>query len=298
MKIYKPIIAFIAMALLMLWPPVAAQAQTPKTATFTYDNASSVTSRVLTSSDGVKLTIQAKVDKSIVGASKSGKTYFTISRSTGSTPTYAYSFSLGEGKRIKSIKFAGQPLYSVKNSNPLSNSSTGFRFWESLTSTSKSTEYTYDSSSDKTNSGYLESCVISATPTFGSTKPLVLDIGSGVTASSLTFYTFEVTYFVDDGTLPKENEVTYGLDYATPIEYAKIDNPTEADWTTARGFSPIAIDGAKVLVRLGKAVTTFTAPTPAKAATVIIDPAKGLIGATAGTSFFTKLTTSDDDQFY
>ncbi|MDE5720507.1 MAG: chitobiase/beta-hexosaminidase C-terminal domain-containing protein [Paramuribaculum sp.] len=126
----------------------------------------------------------------------------------------------------------------------------------------------------------------------------MLDIGLDVTASSLTFYTFEVTYFVDDGTLPKENEVTYGLDYATPIEYTKVENPTEADWTTARGFSPIAIDGAKVLVRLGKTVTTFTAPTPAKAATVIIDPAKGLIGATAGTSFFTKLTTSDDDQFY
>lgn len=140
--------------------------------------------------------------------------------------------------------------------------------------------------------------MINATPTYGSTKPLVLDIGLDVTAADLKFYTIEVTYFVDDGTLPKENEVTYGLDYATPIEYTKVENPTEADWTTARGFSPIAIDGAKVLVRLGKTVTTFTAPTPAKAATVIIDPAKGLIGATAGTSFFTKLTTSDDDQFY
>lgn len=144
----------------------------------------------------------------------------------------------------------------------------------------------------------MESCVINATPTYGSTKPLVLDIGTGVTESSLTFYSFEVTYFVDDGTLPKENEVTYGIDYATPIEYTKVENPTEADWTTAKGFAPIAIDGAKVLVRLGKTVTTFTAPTPAKPATVIIDPAKGLIGATAGTSFFTKLTTSDDDQFY
>lgn len=144
----------------------------------------------------------------------------------------------------------------------------------------------------------MESCVINATPTYGSTKPLVLDIGTGVTESSLTFYSFEVTYFVDDGTLPKENEVTYGIDYATPIEYTKVENPTEADWTTAKDFAPIAIDGAKVLVRLGKTVTTFTAPTPAKAATVIIDPAKGLVGATAGTFFFTKLTTSDDDRFY
>lgn len=122
--------------------------------------------------------------------------------------------------------------------------------------------------------------------------------GNSIDVTKLFFIEFEVTYFVDDGTLPKENEVTYGLDYATPIEYTKVENPTEADWTAARGFSPIAIDGAKVLVRLGKTVTTFTAPTPAKAATVIIDPAKGLIGATAGTSFFTKLTTSDDDQFY
>lgn len=296
MKIYKPIIALIAMALLMLWPSVAIHAQTPKTATFTYDDRNTVSSRVLTSADGVKLTIEAKVKNSIAGGYANSKYYFTISRSSGATPSYSYSFSLGEGKRIKSIKFAGLPLYASKT-NPLKESN-GFRFWESLGSSSKSTEYVYDTASDKIVSNALESCVVNATSTYGSTKPLVLDIGLGVTASNLKFYSFEVTYFVDDGTLPKENEVTYGLDYATPIEYTKIDNPTEADWTTARGFSPIAIDGAKVLVRLGKAVTTFTAPTPAKAATVIIDPAKGLIGATAGTSFFTKLTTSDDDQFY
>lgn len=274
------------MALLMLWPPVAAQAQTPKTVSFKYDyNTDKDTKKVtITATTGETLTIN--FSSTHTAGTSSRQPYFTVPKNS------KLSLSLGSGKRIKSVKFKGSPFYN----STYSTLETDFIAVETLTSDVVSTVY---DQKEITGTKTATACTIGTSSTYGSSQALVMKAGgNSIDVTKLFFIEFEVTYFVDDGTLPKENEVTYGLDYATPIEYTKVENPTEADWTTARGFSPIAIDGAKVLVRLGKTVTTFTAPTPAKAATVIIDPAKGLIGATAGTSFFTKLTTSDDDQFY
>ena len=274
------------MILLMLWPPLPAQAQTPKTASFKYNYTTDKGTKeiAITATTGETLTIN--FSSTHTAGSSSRQPYFTVPKNS------KLSLSLGSKKRIKTVKFKGSPFY---NSTP-SVLNTDFIAVESMTSNTVSTFY---DQKEITGTKTATACQIGASSTYGSSQALIMKIGGNlIDVTKLFFIEFEVTYFVDDGTLPKENEVTYGIDYATPIEYTKVENPTEADWTMAKGFAPIAIDGAKVLVRLGKTVTTFTAPTPAKPATVIIDPAKGLIGATAGTSFFTKLTTSDDDQFY
>ncbi|MDE5920371.1 MAG: hypothetical protein K2G82_01990, partial [Paramuribaculum sp.] len=285
MKRYKPIIALIAMVLLMLWPPVAAQAQTLKTATFEVKNKTVDTGKkIAIPFDDTKLTIEFDYNSTGDGS------YFGVSKETKA------SFSLGDGKRIKSVTLKGAPLVN----KGISTVKSYFVFHESLTSTTTSKEYLYDSATP-TSGNFVETLSIKTATSlpYGSAKPLVIKFNSSLSSKSslLKVGTIIVSYY-DESELPKDNTLIYGLDYATPILYKNIGSgeSESSDWTTAIGFAPITLDGATVMVKLGETITTFTRPSTAKDGdlTVIIDPAKRLIGAAAGVSFFTSVSNADD----
>lgn len=310
MKIYKPITALIAMALLMLWPPLIAQAAEPtlKTATFSFQDADKYTNRFIITSEDVTLTVRFYGDKTTKYAEKndaSNNAYCELVNGTHAR-FIVNENNAAEKKLIKSLKITGtkrQPLFATSNDkDKFKNTHLPLIKLEDFESSkpAASTEYAYNTSAFETASNVLVSATMESSQAYGCANSPVVN----VCAEKISIGSITITYYdADDPAIPKENIVAYGMEYADPIQYA--ENPTTdwmaAEWQDVEGFAPKLIFGNTVLVKLGNTVTVYSSPAslPEGQPTVIIDPAKRLIGATSGVSFYTQLYSSDvDDKLF
>ena len=111
---------------------------------------------------------------------------------------------------------------------------------------------------------------------YGDDPSLTLDFINASKYYYLQIRQIIITFYDNsDGWIPaKDTNLTYGMNYATPIYY---QNGESIDtWTEATGSQLIELDESVVKVKLGQAVTTYQAPTTRAAGqhTVIIDPIK------------------------
>ena len=138
---------------------------------------------------------------------------------------------------------------------------------------------------------------------YGDDPSLTLDFINASKYYYLQIRQIIITFYDNsDGWIPaKDTNLTYGMNYATPIYY---QNGESIDtWTEATGSQLIELDESVVKVKLGQAVTTYQAPTTRAAGqhTVIIDPIKRIVGTTPNVKFFTQLDTEfkkDDQTLY
>lgn len=295
------------MALLMLWPPLTAQAAEPtlKTATFNFQDANQYANRFIITAEDITLTVRFYGSSSTKYAEQTDRQKNLYCELVNGTHArfIVNENNAAEQKLIKSVKFsgtAGQPLFATSSdTDKFKTTHLPLIKLEDFESSrpAASTEYVYNTASGfEISKSVIVSATIESSQAYGCANSPVVN----VCADKISIGSITITYYdADDPAIPKENAVTYGLDYANPIQY--VENPptdwTTANWQDVEGFAPKMIPGNKVLVKLGNTVTVFTATSSIKEGqpTVIIDPAKRLIGATAGVSFYTQLYSSDAD---
>ena len=207
---------------------------------------------------------------------------------TDDEPSTAFSISLGEDKRIKSVEFiptAGTTggFYAQRTSIVTKY----IKAVENIQSLDASKIYSLTDSA-KTNNSYYTTFTFSADGPYGSEQPLCLRTMWATSAYEMKLAKIKVTYIDVTDEIPSENiTYSYGKKYGDAIYYMQ-DNETE--WTAA-GLSTVKLDGQTVKVKIGESITEFTRPESPKTGqpTVIINGGDYWVGTTIKCTFRTYL---------
>ena len=212
--------------------------------------------------------------------------YLQVMNKLTTDPGTAFSISLGEGKRIKSVKLITHKSGSSSDFYYKSGTVVDFlRPIECLGNIDLST--TINASGVNSNYYWTSVSFVPASPI--GTESLNL-IGVKPTADAIiNFSGIEVTYFETTEDTPKyDHTFSVGKDFGTPILYKAGD---KTEWEEVIGAETVKITESPVKVKLGEAITEFTLPASPKTGqlTAIINGAERWIGTTAGCKFRTYL---------
>ncbi|WP_290455684.1 hypothetical protein, partial [Paramuribaculum intestinale] len=207
---------------------------------------------------------------------------------TDDEPSTAFSISLGEDKRIKSVEFiptAGTTggFYAQRTSIVTKY----IKAVENIQSLDASKIYSLTDST-KTSNSYYTTFTFSADGPYGSEQPLCLRTMWATSAYEMKLAKIKVTYIDVTDDIPSENiTYSYGKKYGDAIYYMQDD---ETEWTAA-GLSTVKLDGQTVKVKIGESITEFTRPESPKTGqpTVIINGGDYWVGTTIKCTFRTYL---------
>ncbi|MDE5723180.1 MAG: hypothetical protein K2H99_03245, partial [Paramuribaculum sp.] len=243
------------------------------------------------SDDDEPLTIDFDFSNCSTTPKKEGNPAWYQNTSYIGTSIYMYTgtrfkMSFNKDKRIKAI-YIKTNIYGNSQSKAFTSYKKNLKCIKDLNNDAEDTRFTLKAST-LDNDGLT---VIYESPSlYGETPSLTLDFVNEEGYYYFQIFNIQIQYYDNsDGWMPAyDNTFSYGRNYADAIYYK---NGDATDWTEATGSERINLDGETVKTRIGNAITTFNRPASPKAGqhTVIIDPAKGMIGATVGVTFHTSL---------